>query len=876
VSQLIDVLSDQLAQASARDRCADALAEGPCRELVEGVDALVYIHDLEGRIRSVNGAVEAVTGYRREDALGMHLADLLTPESLDLNRRMTAAKLGGGSGPSYEITVRTKDGSQKRLEVTSRLLFDSGAPAGVITVARPTRDRRALGSDLRLLKSVVVNANDAVLIAEAKPGDPLGGRIVYVNEAFTRMTGYSAGEAIGRTPRILLGPQTDRDQLNHVRQALSNCAGVRVELINYRKDGSAYWVDVNFVPITEETGQFTHWVAVQRETTHRRQAEELERDRNRVLEMVARNEPLEVVLAQLAQMVERQCPDLRCTLLLFHGGELVPAAGAKLPGGALRDFRKLDVETLSSASEQSRYRELLPGPHMGANWTVPILSGAGAVLGAFALYCGVTRKPAEAELDLIGKAGRLAAIAIEQRQLTNRLAHQAQHDPLTGLPNRALFEERLHGALAQARKHGWHTAVLFVDLDRFKQINDTLGHSVGDALLQQVARRLEDCLRKTDTLARMGGDEFTVLLSELPDYQYSQKVAQKLLDSLKAPFHVEGYELFVSASIGISTFPRDGADAATLERNADSAMYRAKSRGRNSFQMFMPEIGASALESLELENALRRALEHGELQLRYQPQTDIDGHLTGLEALMVWNHPKLGVIPPAQFIPLAEECGLIIPLGDWALREACRQRAQWQRCWPGPAKVAVNVSVTQFTRAGFVDSVARALKETGLDPSLLELELTESVVMRDIKESAWQMEQLRHLGVSLSIDDFGTGYSSLSYLRMLPIHTLKIDQSFLREVDSDPNTVPLVRAIVALAHSLQLCVVAEGVESERQLEALRSVGCDRVQGYLIGEPVHAEQAAQLLRSAWEQGSGSPEERQDAKKSLRPSTFCAAG
>jgi diguanylate cyclase (GGDEF)-like protein/PAS domain S-box-containing protein len=876
VGQLIDVLSDRLALAAAGEDFADPLGEEPYRELVEGVDQLVYIHDLKGRISSVNGAVRAVTGYSREDALGMQLSDLLTPESLDVNHRMTASTLGGGQRPSYEVTVRTKEGREKRLEVTSRLLFRSGAPAGVISVARQVSSRRMPGSDLRLLKSVVVNANDAVLIAEAKPGDHLGGKIVYVNEAFSRMTGYSPDEAVGRTPRILLGPQTDRDQLNHVRQALSNWEGARVELINYRKDGSAYWVDANFVPITEETGQFTHWVAVQRETTHRRQAEDLERDRNRVLELVARNEPLEVVLSQLAQMVERQCPDLRCALLLFHGGELVPVAGAKLPSGALRDFQKLDVRSLSGTSEQSRYRELLPGPHLGANWTVPILSGAGAVLGAFAIYCGVTRKPAEAELDLVSKASRLAAIAIEQRQLTSRLAHQAQHDALTGLPNRVLFEDRLQAALVHARRSNWHTAVLFVDLDRFKQINDTLGHPVGDALLQQVARRLEGCIRKTDTLARMGGDEFTVLLTELRDCQYSQKVAQKLLDSLGAPFHVDGYELFVSASIGISTFPRDGSDAATLQRNADSAMYQAKNRGRNNFQMFLPEIGASALESLELENALRKALEHDELQLRYQPQTDIVGRLTGFEALMVWNHPKLGVISPAQFIPLAEECGLIISLGDWALREACRQRAEWQRGWGTPAKVAVNVSVTQFTQAGFVDSVARVLRETGLDPSLLELELTESVVMRDIKESARQMEQLRNLGVSLAIDDFGTGYSSLSYLRMLPIHTLKIDQSFLREVDSDPNNIPLVKAIVALAHSLQLCVVAEGVETERQLEALRSVGCDKVQGYLIGEPVHPEQAVQLLRKAQEQDPSVPHEQSNLEKTVRRRTFCAAG
>ncbi|RPI16038.1 MAG: EAL domain-containing protein, partial [Acidobacteriales bacterium] len=281
----------------------------------------------------------------------------------------------------------------------------------------------------------------------------------------------------------------------------------------------------------------------------------------------------------------------------------------------------------------------------------------------------------------------------------------------------------------------------------------------------------------------------------------------------------------------------------------DSAMYRAKELGRNNFQVFLPEISASILGSLEIENALRKALELNEFQLRYQPQVSLDGKLTALEALLVWNHPKLGVIPPLQFIPVAEESGLIIPIGNWVLREACRQNAEWQKAGHPPVKVAVNVSVMQFTRPGFTEIVAQVLKEAGLAPSYLELELTESLIMRDVRESAQQLDRLRSLGVNLAIDDFGTGYSSLSYLRMLPIGTLKIDQSFLQEVDSNPNTMPLVRAIVALAHSLQLCVVAEGVETERQLEALRQVGCDMVQGYLIGLPVSAEATGHLLHQA---------------------------
>jgi diguanylate cyclase (GGDEF)-like protein/PAS domain S-box-containing protein len=731
-------------------------------------------------------------------------------------------------------------------------------------------------SRLHLLRSVVINANDAVLIAEAKAGDHLGGKIVYVNEAFTRMTGYTEEDSAGRTPRILLGPQTDRDQLNEVRHALSKGLPARVELVNYRKDGTAYWVDVNFVPIMDASGRFAHWVAVQRETTHRKRAEDLERDRNRVLEMVARNEPLEKILGNLAEMVERQCPDLSCSVLLWREGELVQATGAALSIDAVRGLQEAGLGPADEAPRAASGRPVSLSTPAGASWSVPILSGSSTTLGAFAVSCGIRRRPLQEELDLIAKGSRLAAIAIEQRQLTDKLAYQAQHDSLTGLPNRSLFEDRLQRALVQAQRQGTVVAVLFVDLDRFKQINDTLGHSVGDVLLQQVARRLERCIRKTDTLARMGGDEFTLLLTELRDPQYSQTVAQKLLDELQSPFQVDRYELFVTASIGISVFPRDGKDAATLQRNADRAMYQAKNRGKNNFQMFVPELNAAALESLEIENALRRALENGELQLRYQPQVDIDGGLVGLEALLVWNHPKLGLISPTQFIPMAEECGLIVPIGTWALEQACRQSAEWRRAGHPPVTMAVNVSVTQFTRPGFADAVASLLKKTGLDASLLELELTESVVIHNLQESARQMERLRSLGVGIAIDDFGTGYSSLSYLRNLPIDTLKIDQSFLSEIESEPNTMPLVRAIVALAHSLNLTVVAEGVETERQLEALRSVGCDRIQGYLVGEPMPAEQIVDLLRESGAAQQASRRRPAESAKKADRRPFLVAG
>jgi diguanylate cyclase (GGDEF)-like protein/PAS domain S-box-containing protein len=841
---------------------ASSSAEG-YRELLENASDFVFTYDFQGNLVWVNQAVEELTGYARQEALQLGINRLLTPESAALMLGTAVDKLGGSSRSPFDVGIRRKDGSVLTMSVSTKLLFSGGSPVGVLGIAREVSSNQRPDGHLQLLRSVVVNANDAVLIAQAKLGDHLGGQIVYVNEAFTRMTGYTQEDAVGRTPRILLGPQTDRDQLNHVRQSLSHRQPVRVEMINYRKDGSAYWVEVNFVPIIEDSGGFTHWVAVQRETTGRRRAEDLERDRNRVLEMVARNGRLETILDSLAQMVERQCPDLRCSVLLLQDGELVQVAGAAMSQDSVGQIRELSLPVMSSASSGLRLPLRSPNPATGMHWSVPILSGSGTTLGAFALSCSVRRKPLTEELDLISKTSRLAAIAIEQRQLTDKLAYQAHHDALTGLPNRTLFGDHLHRSLAQARRLGWLAAVLFVDLDRFKQINDTLGHSVGDALLQQVARRLESCIRRTDTLARMGGDEFMVLLTELRDQQYVINVAQKLLDALQAPFQLDSYELYVTASIGISVYPRDGKDAATLQRNADSAMYRAKNQGKNNFQVFVPEINATALESLEIENALRHALDNAELQLRYQPQVSINGGLTGFEALLVWNHPKLGLISPNQFIPVAEESGLIIPIGNWVLKQACTQAVEWRRAGFPPFKMGVNVSVVQFTRSIFTDTVARIMEETGLQPGALELELTESVVMSNVDECSRQMKRLRSLGVCISIDDFGTGYSSLSYLRNLPIDTLKIDQSFLQEVESEPNTMPLLNAIVALAHSLNLCVIAEGVETERQLEALRQVGCDRVQGFLVGEPVTAQQIAASFQS---EGTGNI---------LRPKAFAAA-
>ncbi len=658
--------------------------ENDYRDLFENASDIIYTHDLNGVLTSVNKAAERITGYTREETLGTSVVQWLDAESRAVALEMIQQKLGGAPQITYEVTLIAKDGRPVSLEVGTRLVFRDGFPAGVQGIAR--------------------------------------------------------------------------------------------------------------------------------DITERKKAEILEQDRNRVLELVAGNAPLADVLAELCRLVERQLSGVLCSVLLAHGADSALGAAPSLPG----------VRRLS------------------------ILAGDGRARGAFLLHGPAGEEAGPDERKVLETARRLAVVAIEQRQLTDELAYQALHDALTGLPNRSLLERRLDQTLAEARRHNWQLAVLFIDLDRFKQINDTLGHALGDQVLQRVARRLEGCLRKSDCLARMGGDEFTVLLAELADSRDALRVAEKLLASFGEPFHIEGRDLFLTCSIGISLYPRDGKDAVTLQRKADTAMYRAKNRGKNSCEFFAPEFGVAVLERLEIENSLRRALDNQELYLYYQPQMDAGGKLAGFEALLAWNHPKLGLTSPAQFIPVAEESGMIVPIGSWVLAEACRQGAVWQHSGCPRARVAVNVSATQFSRMDFTQTVTEALSASGLDPSLLELELTEGVVVRDLEGSIRQMERLRALGVGISLDDFGTGYSSLSYLRRLPIDALKIDQSFLQEIDREPNTISLVKAIITLAHGLRLNVVAEGVENQAQLKALRNAGCDLFQGYLLGEPVPAVVAERLI------------------------------
>jgi diguanylate cyclase (GGDEF)-like protein/PAS domain S-box-containing protein len=433
------------------------------------------------------------------------------------------------------------------------------------------------------------------------------------------------------------------------------------------------------------------------------------------------------------------------------------------------------------------------------------------------------------------------------RAMALQMAHSAQHDVLTGLPNRVLLNDRVNQAIAFASRHITKVAVLFLDLDGFKHINDSLGHPIGDKLLQSVAKRLADCVRGCDTISRQGGDEFVVLLSEMGQADDAAIMARRILAAVAEAHAIDQHILHVSTSIGVSVYPDDGLDAETLIKNSDTAMYQAKENGRQTYEFFTPAMNARAVERQSIEEGLRHALERQEFTLHYQPKVNLkSGEITGAEALIRWKHPNRGQIPPAQFIPIAEDCGLILPIGNWVLREACKQARAWTDAGLPPTTMAVNISAREFHGEHFLEGVLDILEETGLDPHYLELELTESVLMKRTEHTQFIMKTLRAQGIQVAVDDFGTGYSSLSYLTKFSIDTLKIDQSFIRKITTAPNEATIVTAMISMGRNLKLRVVAEGVETQAELAFLQAHQCEEGQGYYFSRPVLPKQFAKLL------------------------------
>jgi diguanylate cyclase (GGDEF)-like protein len=504
-----------------------------------------------------------------------------------------------------------------------------------------------------------------------------------------------------------------------------------------------------------------------------------------------------------------------------QGSEAIRRAHAAAPGVPLVVLTGLDDESLAVQALQQGAQDYL-------------IKGQIETRGLLrALRYAIERKTMES-----------AALA-----MARQMAHSAEHDFLTGLPNRMLLNDRIGRAIALAARHTKKVAVLFLDLDGFKHINDSLGHPTGDKLLQSIAKRLMDCIRGSDSVSRQGGDEFVVLLLEIEHAEDAAVTARRMLEAVARPHCIDQHDLHVTASIGVSVYPDDGLDADTLIKNADTAMYQAKENGRRSFQFFKPAMNVRAVERQFIEEGLQRALERHEFALHYQPKVNLTtGAITGAEALLRWTHPTRGPVSPAEFIPVAEDCGLILPIGAWVLREACAQAQAWMDAGLPVTSMAVNVSAMEFRDKSFLDGLFAILAETDLDPRLLELELTESVLMKHAASTATILQTLRKSGIRVAVDDFGTGYSSLSYLQKFPVDAVKIDQSFVCQISAAGDNTTIVKAVIGMARGLKLRVIAEGVETAQELAFLRAYRCDEAQGYYFSRPVPAQQFAMLLRN----------------------------
>ena len=689
------------------------------------------------------------------------------------------------------------------------------AYAAARIIERARLDQKLAGSE-EMFRAIFENELDAMAIV-----DPHSRRFLTVNPAFERLFGYSREEAAGlRLEAVSLKPEIVPQALENLRQASQPPAVVRRRL--KRKDGSVF--------LAEYTG-----------TLLRLRERELVCGISRDVSAQQRSEQ---ALALAAKVYESMTEGV--AISAWPGPVLAVNSALAAMTGYSRDelvghdggFFYADSKLWQRIAARC-LRSQAPGD---AEVTLRKKNG---MLFPCMLSLHFARPEKGEERTLIAVYKDLSA----RHQTENRLLFLSNHDVLTRLPNRFLFYKRLDRAIAAAARERRQFAVLFIDLDRFKNINDTFGHPTGDMLLQLVADRLYDCLRKTDLIARLGGDEFAVLAESVHDIAGAIELAEQLMAALALPFHIEGQELFVPASIGISVYPEDGGSAEALIKSADVAMYRAKGSGKNNYQFFAADMNTASLEHMMLENALRHALQRNEFRVYYQPKVHAStARIFGMEALLRWQHPDLGLIGPARFIPLAEEMGLIRRIGDWALQEACRQNAEWQRAGFAPLVVSVNLSSTQLGEET-IGAVSDTLEQTGLAPQWLELELTESTVMRAPEQNARVLQALRKMGVQISIDDFGTGYSSLAYLKRFPINTLKIDQSFVRDIIDDPNDAAITDAVIALARSLKMSVIAEGVETREQLRFLRDNGCDAYQGFLYSRPLPAPDFQKLLARA---------------------------
>jgi diguanylate cyclase (GGDEF)-like protein/PAS domain S-box-containing protein len=839
------------------------------------VDAIFLIDAGAMRMIDVNDAAARNLGYGRDELVGQSPSMLFTDRS-DADLRAAYERLASQEGRTdvYRAHYRRKDGSLLPVEITRRIVC-IGERSYVVSVARDISER--LKTEERLEQSVerfeiVARAtNDVVwdwnLITDQ----------VWWNENFQKVFGYAPYE-IG----AYIDSWTSRihpDEVGAVKQAIRGAIdrGDKAWSGEYRfqrKDGSFAHVLDRGLLIQDSSGRPVRMIGAMVDVTARKATErklqlhaQRQEELARLGQFALREASLDEVFAEavrvlqsgvcdVAAIIEQMNEEGPLRIAAARGGGAEASVGKSAPAAKDSKWRTA-IEAAGAVLGDRAYFESRPADQPWAYWLRRMGSGVYVAIhgerGPFGfLTMNSLRDGAfdEEDLRFAEAVANVLSGTVRRHQTQTRLAYMAEFDGLTGLPNRNLLQDRLHQSVAQAQRRGWQGAVLFIDLDRFKLVNDTLGHHVGDALIAQVGQRLKRCVRTEDTVGRVSGDEFGVVLSDLAQADDAALVAQKILDALARPFDLGGNEAYVTASIGISVFPADGADAETLLKNADMAMYRAKELTRNAYCFFTGEMNQRSVAKLQLNTDLRRAIERREFVLHYQPKVDLrDRRLLGVEALLRWAHPSRGMVSPAEFIPALEDSGLILPVGEWVLEEASLQLRRWQLAGLATVPVAVNLSAKQFRRRDLDALIARALAAAGVAAGLIELEITESCLMEDPEDAVRLLASLRGAGLRISVDDFGTGYSSLSYLTRLPLNALKIDRSFVRDVVLNGEAASIVRAVIDMAHNLGFTVVAEGVETEQQVAFLRRHGCDLGQGYLFAPPVSAAELAGRLRRA---------------------------
>ncbi|TFW18026.1 bifunctional diguanylate cyclase/phosphodiesterase [Duganella callida] len=788
------------------------------RTIVTQVPGAVFRFRPDGPIDFVSDTIEDISGYSAAQFMRSTThswTNLIAPEDRKKQRRVVTQAIRDGQ--PYEIEYRIVDAAG-----AERWVQENGQP-------QPSEgDRNApwvdgIISDISQRKHNEVRI-EALLAEQSAILDNVMFGVMFVrhrtifstNRRCEELFGYGPGEMTGASTSIMFLDAFDYEA-SGARQypSLSKGDYFSEERQYRRQDGGVFWCMVSGYALDHtRANEGSIWVFA--DITERKEAEEKLRLSATVIEHIADG----VVVLDAEGTIVAVNP----AFTLITGYSEAEALG--------RD-RTL---TRSGRHEAGFYEQMWQDQLEKGFWRGELWSQRknGDMYLEF-LTVSAVRDPRGKTTHYVGVFSDIT----KAKESQDKLDHLAHHDPLTGLPNRLLFHDRLQHALQRASRDGEQLALLFIDLDRFKNVNDTLGHHIGDELLKQVARALQDRLREGDTLARLGGDEFIVLLENIENQYGASQVAEKLVQMFEQPFMVAGHELFVTCSVGISLFPDDAADLNMLIRNADVAMYQAKARGRNGYSFYAPSMTGEGVERLRLETFLRRSIEKEEIFLNYQPQVQIDtGRLVGVEALVRWNHPELGLIPPIRFIPLAEDTGFINQLGKWVLHEACRQMVRWQEAGLHVPKIAVNLSAKQFERGSIVNMVADILRETGLEPQRLQLEVTESVIM-NTGDAMVFINDLHSIGVALAIDDFGTGYSSLAYLKQLPVQTLKIDRSFIKDISTDVNDEAIAIAIIQLGKSMNLSVIAEGVETEEQAGFLLRHGCNLAQGYYYSRPLTA-------------------------------------